>query len=102
MTLMASTLLGNKSIVSSELFCYVFPHANVSYVNSLIKFDSNLCHDECAESSHSIDENNEYAQSCLDAVIEAVWKDDDHNEVCGGANSYKTTDGKVVLLTQAE
>jgi hypothetical protein len=47
-----------------------------------------------------MDENNEYAQSCLDAVMEAVWKDDDHNEVCGGANSYKTTDGKVVFLTQ--
>ncbi len=33
--------LGNKSIASSELFCYVFPHANVSYVNSLIESDSN-------------------------------------------------------------
>jgi hypothetical protein len=49
-----------------------------------------------------MDENNEYAQSCLDAVMEAVWKDDDHDEVCGGANSYKTTDGKVVFLTQIE
>ncbi len=49
-----------------------------------------------------MDEDNEYAQSCLDAVMEAVWKDDDHNEFCGGANSYKTTDGKVVFLTQAE
>jgi hypothetical protein len=54
------------------------------------------------KSSHSMNENNEYAQSCLDAVMEAVWKDDDQDEVCGGANSYKTTDGKVVLLTQAE
>ncbi len=43
-----------------------------------------------------------YAQSCLDAVMEAVWKDDDHDEFCRGANSYKTTDGKVVFLTQAE
>jgi hypothetical protein len=51
MPLMASTLLGNKSIVSSELFHYVFPHANVSFMNSLIKSDSNLCHDECAKSS---------------------------------------------------
>jgi hypothetical protein len=102
MLLMASALLGNKSIISSELFCYVFPHANVSYMISLIKSDSNLCHNECARSSHSMDENNEYAQSCLDAVMEAVWKDDDHDEVCGGANSYKTTDGKVVFLTQAE
>jgi hypothetical protein len=33
MPLMASALLGNKSIVSSELFRYVFLHANVSYVN---------------------------------------------------------------------
>jgi hypothetical protein len=49
-----------------------------------------------------MDENNEHAQSCLDAVTEAVWKDDDHDEVCGGANSYKLTDGKVVFLTQAE
>jgi hypothetical protein len=48
------------------------------------------------------DENNEYAQSCLDAVMETVWKDDDHDEFCGVANSYKTTDGKVVFLTQAE
>ncbi len=102
MPLMASALLGNKSIVSSELFRYVFPHVNVSYVNSLLESDSNLCHGECAKSSHSTDENNEYAQSCLDAVMEAVPKDDDHNECCGGANSYKTTDGKVVFLTQAE
>ncbi len=58
MPLMASALLGNKSIVSSELFRYVFPHANISCVNSMIKSDSNLCHDECAKSSHSMDENN--------------------------------------------
>jgi hypothetical protein len=49
-----------------------------------------------------MDENNEYAQSCLDAVMEAVWKDDDHDEVCGGTNSYKTIDSKLVFLTQAE
>ncbi len=94
MPLMASAHLGNKSIVSSELFRQVFPHANVSYVNSLLESDSNLCHGECAKSSQSTDENNEYTQSCLDAVMEAVWKDDDHDEFCGGANSYKTTDGK--------
>ncbi len=102
MLLMTSALLGNKSIVSSELFCYVFPHANVSSMNSLIEFHPNLCNGECAKSSHSTDENNEYAQSCLDAVMEAVWIDNDHDEFCGGANSYKTTDGKVVFLTQAE
>ncbi len=33
MLLMASALLGKKSIISSELFCHVFPHANVFYVN---------------------------------------------------------------------
>jgi hypothetical protein len=49
-----------------------------------------------------MDEDNEYIQSCLDAVMEAVWKDDDHDDFCGGANSYKTTDGKIVFLTQAE
>jgi hypothetical protein len=58
MPLMASALLGNKSIISSELFQYAFPHANVLYMNSLIKSDSNLCHDECAKSSHLMDENN--------------------------------------------
>ncbi len=102
MPLIASALLGNKSSISSELFRYIFPHANVSYVISLLETDSNLYHGECVKSSHSTDENNEYAQSCLDAVMEAVWKDDDHEEFCGGANSYKTTDGKVVFLTQAE
>ncbi len=102
MPLMASALLGNKSIVSSELFRYVFPHANVSYVNSLMDSHPNLCHGECAKSSHLMDENNEYAQSCPDAVMEAVWKDDDQDEFCEGANSYKITDGKVVFLTQAE
>jgi hypothetical protein len=41
MPLMASALLGNKSIVSSELFRYVFPYANVSYMNSLMDFHQN-------------------------------------------------------------
>jgi hypothetical protein len=99
---MTSALLDNESIISSELFCYVFPPVNVSYVTSLIESHSNLCHGEFAKSSHLTNENNKYAQSCLDAVMEAVWKDDDHNEVCGGAFSYKTTDGKVAFLTQAE
>jgi hypothetical protein len=97
MLLTASALLSNKSIVSSELFHYLFPHAIFSYVNSLIESYSNLCHGECAKSSHLTDENNEYAHSCLDSVMEAVWKDDDHDEFCGGANSYKTTDFKVVF-----
>jgi hypothetical protein len=66
-------------------------------VNSLLQFDSNLCHDESVKTSSSIGENNEYARSCLAAVMEAVWKDGEHNEFCGGANSYKTTDGKVVF-----
>jgi hypothetical protein len=33
MPFMASALLANKLIISSELFCYVFPHANVLYMN---------------------------------------------------------------------
>ncbi len=77
-------------------------HANVSYVNSLLRFDFNLGNGESVKTLSSIDENNEYAQSCLDAVMEAVWKDDEHDDFCGGANSYKTTDDKVVFLTQAE
>jgi hypothetical protein len=95
-------LLGNKSIVSSKLFRYVFPHANVSYIDSLMDSHPNLCHGECAESSYLNGKSNEYAQTCLDAVMDAVWKDDDHNEFCGDANSYKTAEGKVVFLTQAE
>ncbi len=102
MALMALALLSNKSIVSSEMFHYVFPHANVSYMDSLTDSHSNLCHGECAESSNLNGESNEYAQTFLDAVMDAVWKDDDHDEVCGGANSSKTTDGKIVFLTQAE
>ncbi len=81
MPLMASALLGNKPIVSSELFRYVFPHANVSYMDSLTDSHSNLCHGECAESSNSNGESNEYAQTFLDAVMDAVWKDDDHDEI---------------------
>jgi hypothetical protein len=50
----------------------------------------------------SVDDNNEYAQSCLDAVMAAVSKDDEHNEFCGGTTSYKTADGTVVFLTQVE
>jgi hypothetical protein len=46
MPLMASALLGNESIISSELFRYVFPHSNVSYVNSLLQSDPNLCNDQ--------------------------------------------------------
>ena len=80
MLLMASALLGNKSIVSSELFHYVFPYANVSYIDSLMDSHPNLCHGECAESSYLNDKSNEYAQTCLDAVMDAVWKDDDHDE----------------------
>jgi hypothetical protein len=78
------------------------PHANVSYMDSLMDSHPHLCHGECAESSYLKGESYEYARTCLDAVMDAVWKDDDHDEFCGGANSYKTTDGKVVFLTQAE
>ncbi len=102
MPLMALAHLGNKSIVSSELFRYLFPHANVSYIDSLMDSHPNLCHGIRAESSYLNGKSYEYAQTCLDAVMDAVWKDDDHNEFCGGANSYKTAEGKVVFLTQAE
>jgi hypothetical protein len=34
--------------------------------------------------------------------MEEFWKDDDHDEFCGGTHSYKTTDGKIVFLTQPE
>jgi hypothetical protein len=45
MPLMASALLGYKAINSSELYCYIFLHANVSYVNSLLLSDSDLSKD---------------------------------------------------------
>ncbi len=68
MPLIASALFGNKSIVSSEIFCYVFPHANISYVNELFCFDSNLEYNS-SESTSSKNDTNEYAHSCLDAVM---------------------------------
>ena len=101
MPLMASALLGNRSIISSELYRYVFLHANVSYVNSLLPSRSDLSNEQNKPTS-SVDDNNEYAQSCLDAVMAAVSKDDEHNEFCGGTTSYKTADGTVVFLTQAK
>jgi hypothetical protein len=97
MSLMALALLGNRSIISLELFRYIFPHANVSYNNSRLSSKTDLSDDT------SFDKNsNEYAQSCLDAIMAAVSKDEDHNESCGGTTSYKTDDGTVVFLTQAE
>jgi hypothetical protein len=101
MALMASALLGNQSIISLELYHHVFPHANVSYVNSLLPSRSDLSNEQNKPTS-SVDENNEYTQSCLDAVMVAVSKDDDHNEFCGGTTSYKTADGTVIFLTQAK
>jgi len=101
MPLMASALFGNRSIISSEIFRYVFPHANVSYVDALYSPDSNLNNNLSKEISNKND-TNEYAHSCLDAVMAAFSKDNEHNETCGGTNSYKTPEGKVVFLTQAE
>jgi hypothetical protein len=101
MSLMASALLGNKSIVSLELFCYIFPHANVSFNDSLLPSKTDLSDD----TSHSIsfDKNsNEYTQSCPDAVMVAVSKNEDHNKSCGGTTLYKTDYDTVVFLTQAE
>ena len=101
MPLMASALFGNKSIISSEIFRYVFPHANVSYIDALYSSDSNL-NNNSSESISNENDTNEYAHSCLDAVMAAFSKDDEHNETCGGTNSYKTPEGKVVFLTQGE
>ncbi len=36
------------------------------------------------------------------AFMVAVSKDDEHNEFCGGTTFYKTADGTVVFLTEAE
>jgi hypothetical protein len=101
MPLMALALLGNRSIISSELYRYVVPHANVSYVNSLLPSRSDLS-DEQNKPTSSVDDNNDYTQSCLDAVMAAVSKDDEHNDFCRGTTSHKTADGTVVFLTQAE
>ena len=101
MPLMASALFGNKSIISSKIFRYVFPHANFSYVDALYSSDSNL-NNKSSEAISNKNNTNEYAHSCLDAVMAAVEKDDEHNETCGGTNSYKTAEDQVVFLTQAE
>jgi hypothetical protein len=70
MPLMASVLLGNKSIISSKLFHYVFPHVNVSYVNSLLQSDSNLSHDENVKSSCSWMRT----MNMLNRVLMQSWK----------------------------
>jgi hypothetical protein len=101
MSLTALALLGSRSIISPELYRYVFPHANVSYVNSLLPSRSDLSNEQNKPTS-SIDDNNEYTQSCLDAFMTTVSKDDEHNEFCVGTTSYKTVDGTVVFLTQAK
>jgi hypothetical protein len=75
-----------------------FPHANVSYVNSLFTTDLDSKTDQ-DEHTCNIHDNNEYAQSCLHAVMAAVSKDDEHSTICRGTTSYKTTEGTVVFLT---
>ncbi len=57
MPLMASALLGNRSIISLELYCCVFPHANVSYVNSLLPSRSDLSNEQ-NKPTCSVDDNN--------------------------------------------
>ncbi len=101
MPLMASALLGNRSIISLGLYQYVSPHENVSYVNLLLPLHSDLSNEQNKPTS-SVDDNNEFAQSCLDAVMAAVSKDDEHKEFGEGTTSYKTADGTVVFLTQAK
>jgi hypothetical protein len=98
MPFMASALLGNRSIISLELNHYVFPHANVSHVNTLLPSLSN----EQIKPTSSVDDNIQYAQSYLDAVMVSVSKDDKHNEICRGTTFYKTADGTVVFLTHAK
>jgi hypothetical protein len=89
---MALALLGNRSIISLELFRYIFPHANVSYNNSRLSSKTDFSDDT------SFDKNsNEYVQSCLDAIMAAISKDEDHTKSCGGKSSYKTDDGTVVF-----
>jgi hypothetical protein len=99
---MALALLGNKSIITSELFRYIFPHANVSYVDSLLPSKS----DSPDETSHDPiffdKDNNDYTQSCLDAIMAVISNNEVPNESCGGTTSYKTADGNVIFLTQAE
>ena len=87
MPLMASTLFRNKSIISLKIFRNVFPHANVSYIDALYSSDSNLNNNSSGTISNEND-TNEYAHSCLDAVMAAFSKGDEHNETCGGTNSY--------------
>jgi hypothetical protein len=69
-------------------------------VDELYCSDSNLNNNSSKSFSREKD-TNEYAHSCFDAVMAAVAKDDEHNETCGGTNSYKTAEGQVVFLTQA-
>jgi hypothetical protein len=95
MPLMALALLGNRFIISSELYRYVFPHANISYVNSLLPSHSDLS--KILQLMATI-----IRTILLDAVMEAVSKDDKHNEFCKGTTSYKTAGGTVVFLTQAK
>ena len=102
MPLMASVLLGNKSIITLELFHYIFLHANVSYVDSLLPSKSNSSNDTSHDLVVFDKDSNEYAQSCLDAVMAAISKDENYNKSCGGTTLYKMADGTVVLLTQAD
>ncbi len=57
-----------QTIVSSEIFRYVFPHANVSYVDELYGFDSNLKYN-LSESTSSKNDTNEYAHSVGGYII---------------------------------
>ncbi len=76
------------NIISSDIDRYVFPHANVTYVNSYCYSNLNL-NNNSNESTSTKNDTNEYAHSCLDAVKVAVAKDDEHNDTCEGTNSYR-------------
>ncbi len=89
MPVMASALLGENSIV--------FPHANVSYVDSLLPSKSNSSNDTSHDPISFDKDDNEYAQSCLDAIMAGVSKNEVQDESCGGTTSYKMADGIVIF-----
>ena len=97
MPLMALALLGENIIVASELFRYIFPHANVSYVDSLLPSKSNSSNDTSHDPISFDKDDNEYAQSCLDAIMAGVSKNEVQDESCRGTTSYKMADGIVIF-----
>jgi hypothetical protein len=71
MPLMASALLGNRSIISLDLYRYVFPHANVSYVNSLLPSQSDLSNEQNKPTSSVDDTMNTHNHP---ALMQSLWQ----------------------------